>query len=284
MVLATTPVRAAEPPAVDGWIVTRASEMSCVASAPSEGGAGVSLASEGPLFTLVVSAPEFPKAKAGYAAQIAFDGRAPVSVPALGDGGVMVVSLSRSDSAKALARASRVTVTIKGHAHTFALRNAGAALDAVARCAGVPTLAEQDETPPQPIAGGGRWMLSTSMPGVAGRACSARVAGDQIDTILLRNNDGQMVLIGGHSDWATWGGDVPLQLSIDGGAATRLTASTANNLIAVLVKDPGLEQRLRSAHSLEWTIPTGRVRGDVTGLGAAFDAVVACATGAPARR
>ena len=96
--------------------------------------------------------------------------------------------------------------------------------------------------------------------------------------------DGHMVLIGGHSDWATWGGDVRLQLSIDGTPPVRIAASTANNLIAVLVKDPGLEQRLRSAHSLEWTIPTGRVRGDVTGLGAAFDAVVACATGAPARR
>jgi hypothetical protein len=93
---------------------------------------------------------------------------------------------------------------------------------------------------------------------------------------LLLNNDGDLILIGGHSDWATWGGNVPLQLAINGGAPTPLTAGTAANLIMVLVKDPALLARLRAAKTLDWTIPTGHVHGEVAGLGVALDAAKAC--------
>lgn len=284
VLLAGVAARAADPlPSVDGWTLTRVSPMACAASGPSVDGVGLSLGSEGPLFLLVVSAPDFPTDKASYQAELSFDGKPPLSAVALGSDGVMGFSVGRSGQAQTLAAASRVRVTIEGRSHEFALRNVRAALDAVARCAGAPTLSEQVETPPQPIAGAGGWTLLTQLPGLATRSCEARIPGDQIDTILLRNKDGRMVLMGGHWDWATWGGEVPLQLSIDGAAPVSLTAQTVNNLIAVLVNDPALEQRLRTARSLEWTIPTGRVRGDVTGLGVAFDAVAACQASLPAK-
>jgi hypothetical protein len=273
-------VRAAEPAPVDGWVVGRADEMSCMASAPNEAdGASVSLVAQGPMFLMLVSAPDFPKEKRTYAAFLSFDGGAPMAATALGEDGVMGFVLNRTGPAKIVAGASRIAVNVEGHTHTLSLRNAGAALDAAARCAGAPTLSEQVETPPQPIPGAGGWTLIRNVAGLSQRACSARIRGPQIDTILLRNNDGQMVLMGGHPEWATWGAEVPLQLSIDGGPATALKAQSVDNLIAVLVEDPALAKRLRGAHAIEWTIPTGRVRGEVSGLGVAFDAVVACATG-----
>jgi hypothetical protein len=264
-----------------GWTVSRVDQANCVATGPSGGGASLSLAAEGPLFMLLVAAPDFPKPKATYAAELAFDGKAPVSSVALGDGGVMGIRLGRGDAAKTLTAAGRVSISVDGHAHLFSLQGAREALDAVARCAGEPTLSEQVEKPAQPIAGAGRWTLMASMPGVSGPACSARVPGDQIDTIMLLNRDGQLVLVGGHPDWATWGETVPLALSVDGAAPVHLTADAVNNLIVILVKDPDLLQRLRTARSLTWTIPTGEVRGDVTGLGAALDAIAACAKRAP---
>ncbi|MGH7010213.1 MAG: hypothetical protein ACREEX_05190, partial [Caulobacteraceae bacterium] len=236
----------------------------------------LSLAAEGPMFVLLVGAPDFPQDRASHGAILSFDGKSPVTSPALGDGGMMGIRLGRGDAAKTTAEASSVSVTVDGHTHIFNLRNVAAALDAVARCAGQPTLSEQVDQPPPPIAGAGRWRLLVTLPGTPGRACAARVAGDQIDTLMLLNNAGDLVLIGGHSNWATWGGDVRLQLAIDGSPPINLTAATADNLILTLVKDPALLARLRRARTLDWTIPTGHVRGDVAGLGVALDAIKAC--------
>ncbi len=194
----------------------------------------------------------------------------------LGYRGLMGINLGRGESARMVATSSRISVTIDGHTHAFSIRNAAAALDAVARCAGQPTLSEDSERPTIPIAGAGQWHLMESLAGVKGRPCAARTAGDQIDTILLLNDSGDLVLIGGHGDWATWGGAVPLQLSIDGAPPATMTASTVDNLILVLIKDPSLVSRLREASFLDWTIPTGHVRGEVARLGVALDAMKAC--------
>ena len=269
--------RAAGEPQVDGWTIVRSDQSRvCVAGGPSDGQASLSIAVEGPLFTLMVEAPDFPMAKDSYTVELAFDDKPPVQAPALGDGGVIGVNFGRGEPARILAAAAKVSFTVDGHTHHFSLRNAAAALDAVARCAGEPTLSEQVDAPPAPIPGAPGWTLALTLPGVAGPACMARIAGDQIDTMMVLNRDGDLLLIGGHSDWATWGGDVQLQLAVDDAPPVKLTATTLNNLILTLVKDPQLLQRLRQARTLEWTIPTGDVRGQVAGLGVALDAVTRC--------
>jgi hypothetical protein len=58
-----------------------------------------------------------------------------------------------------------------------------------------------------------------------------------------------------------------------------MNANTLNNLILTVIKEPVLVARLRAAKTLDWTIPTGHVRSDVTGLGAALDAVRKCKAG-----
>ncbi|MGH7023509.1 MAG: hypothetical protein ACREEB_07960 [Caulobacteraceae bacterium] len=268
--------RAASESAVEGWTVSRLNPTACVASGPTDGDAKLSLAAEGPMFAMIVEASDFPKERSSYSAILTFDNKPPVSAAALGDKGILHINVGRGDSAKTVAAASRVTVAVNGRAHNFALPNVAAALDALAHCAAQPTLAEQVDQPPVPIRGAGTWKLMTTLPATPGRVCSARVAGEKIDTMMLLNNDGNLVLIGGHSDWATWGGDVPLKLAIDDGPPIDLTASTVMNLIVVLIRDPALRQRLRSAKTLDWNIPTGHVRGDVSGLGVALDAVKAC--------
>lgn len=277
-------VLAAGEPQVPGWTVAQDSPPTgqlkiCHASGPTDGRASLSLVAFGPGFLMLVSAPDFPTEKSSYRVSLAFDGKAPVQAVALGENGVIEVRLGTGDPARTVAGASSVSITVEGRTHVFSLRNAALAMDAAARCAGERGLSQQSDAPPKAIAGAGNWTMMRTLPGVAGRACSARITGDQIDTILLLNNDGQLLLIGGHSDWATFGGDVPLQLSIDGTEPVALTANTIENLIMVLIKDPALVQRLRSARTLDWTIPTGHVRGEVAGLGVALDAVKACKAG-----
>jgi hypothetical protein len=270
-------------PHVDGWTITPAAQLggangvkACVASGPSDGQAALSLAAEGPQFLLILSAPDFPSEKAAYTVALSFDGKPPIQTVALGDGGDLGIGIGRGDAARTVVASSRVSVMVNGRTHKFSLAHAAAALDAVARCAGEPTLSEQPQQTGQPIGGAPGWTLALTLPGTPGRACMARIPGDQIDTMLLLNNDNDLLLIGGHNDWATWGGDVPLTLAIDGGAPVTLTAGTVNNLILVLVKDLGLVDRLRAAKVLDWTIPSGHVRGNVAGLGAALDAVKKC--------
>jgi hypothetical protein len=247
----------------------------CVASGPVDGPAALSLSAEGPAFLLIVGAPDFPADKGSYAVDLAFDGKPPVHTVGLGENGVMGIGLG-TGPARIVAGASRVSMTVDGHTHQFSLRNAAKALDAVARCAGETALSERVEQPATPIPAAERWTLIVNPEGSPRLPCTARNPGDQVDTILMLNNRGQLVLVGGHSDWATWGGQVDLQLAIDGGPPVQLSADTVQNLILTSIEDPALLQRLRSAKTLDWTIPTGHVRGDVTGLGVALDAVAKC--------
>ena len=271
------PAVPAEYPQVAGWTIARGDQpMICMASGPTDGGARLSLAAEGPQFLLMVEGPDLPTGKGSYQVELSFDGKTAVFAPALGENGLISIGAGRGDLAKAVVSSTSLRVTVNGRVHRFVLGLAGAALDAVARCAGQQTLSEQIDQPASPIQGAGGWRLAVTLPGVAGRVCEVRNAGDEVDTILILNDRGELLLIGGHRDWATWGGDAPLKLSIDGGPPLAMKASTVTNLIMTLVTDPDLVRRLRAARTLDWTLPTGHVRGDVTGLGAAMDAMAAC--------
>jgi hypothetical protein len=126
--------------------------------------------------------------------------------------------------------------------------------------------------------------VTDRLPGVEATACSARIAGEQADTILLVNNDGVPVLVAGHPDWHDLQGEANVSLSIDRGAAAPRKAYMVVNLVMMLVDDSALLGRLREAKTLDWTLPFGRFHADVAGLGAALDRLAACAkAAAPAR-
>jgi hypothetical protein len=137
-----------------------------------------------------------------------------------------------------------------------------------------------------PIAGAGDWLLVDTLPGAAPHACTARVAGPEADVMLLLNTEQVPVLIAGRPDWHDLGGSAEIVLSIDGEPPRRLGSYTVANLVLVLLSDAPLLRRLRSARTLDWTLPFGRFRANVSGLGTALDAIAACvaARGTPSAR
>jgi hypothetical protein len=134
--------------------------------------------------------------------------------------------------------------------------------------------ARADVAPPgQPIAHAGLWRLM----GPADPApCSARLEGSEIDTVLLINKNGDLVLMGGRGDWQLDASDATVTLQIDKLPPADVKAEFVTNLVLAPITDSGLLGRLRRAHQLGWTLPVGHFAADVTGLGAALDAAKAC--------
>jgi hypothetical protein len=135
-------------------------------------------------------------------------------------------------------------------------------------------------TPPgveaAPIPGAGSWMLQTRLPTLPGRVCTVRVQGEEASTTIILNNDGKPLIILARPDWNRTGKETALTVSIDGGAPIPREADMVANLVLVPMFDEGAMQQLRSARTLEWSLSLGRVRTNVTGLGGAYDALLAC--------
>jgi hypothetical protein len=143
------------------------------------------------------------------------------------------------------------------------------------RCRGDATLAERRAMTAKPIAGAGGWTLFDRTPD--GPPCVARLAGGQIDTELMPDErPGVFVLGARRPGWASWGHAIRIGLSIDGAKPSRMTAWSLLNGVLLRMAGPARPERLRGASTLDWTLPTGRFHADVTGIGAAFDAVKAC--------
>ncbi len=268
---------AAQPAQVDGWrIETLAgTPNACGASGPVDGAAQLGLAAFGPGFLLTVKAPGLAADGQGVEVELSFDGKAPVGAAGAGaDGGVQVL-FGRGPQAETIAAASQIGVAVAGQTYRFRTPNLRALLEALAKCAGEPPLSQLDAAP-TPIVGAEGWSLMTRMVGVPESACTARKPGPQVDTIVTLNKDGDLLLIGGHGDWAVGAGPAQLKLGVDSDPPVALDAFTAQNLILLLIKDKALVQRLRQARTLDWIAPAGTVRGDVTGLGVALDRVARC--------
>ena len=145
-------------------------------------------------------------------------------------------------------------------------------------CALAPMLcgaaASPEVAPPgKPIAHAGQWrLMGASDPA----PCSARLQGAEIDTVLLINKDGALVLMGGRGDWQLDASEQSITLQIDKLPPADVKAEFATNLVLAPITDGALLGRLRRAHQLNWTLPMGHFSADVTGLGAALDAAKAC--------
>ena len=85
----------------------------------------------------------------------------------------------------------------------------------------------------------------------------------------------------GRSDWDNAGAEIAVCVAIDGAAPVALRGSAVATLVLLLVDDADVLARLRSARMLEWSFPFGRFRTNVTGLGAALDAIRSCQGAAP---
>ena len=282
--LSRNPALAEEPPRtlaaqVEGWtIAPMANRTACLAKGPTDGRASLSLAAQGTSFVILVAAPDFPTASASVPATLQFDDRPPEPATAIGiDEGMEFVFDGREPTWRLLT-AKTLTVTLAGQSHSFPLSHVVPALDALARCIGQPTIAERMPDPPgQPIPGAGAWRLWVTLPNIPRRVCNAFAEGDHINLLLAMTPNGDASILARHWDWADWGrASIPVQISIDGAPPVSLRADPIRQQILIWLKDKALLQRLRAAKTLDWTLPTGPAHINVTGLGAAQDAVWAC--------
>ena len=118
-------------------------------------------------------------------------------------------------------------------------------------------------------------MLKNTTPGDPN--CRAVKLNDStLDTHLLRNRSGIMILSAGRPDWRLPSGPQALTISIDGEAPVGFTGYPVDRIVLVQVTDPALEKKLKAATMLKWHTPWGDFSADVTGLGVAFDAIPVC--------
>jgi hypothetical protein len=269
------PARSAEPTAPAGWSLHRVSPAVCYVAGPQDGAAELSLMAEMGQFMLLINAPTLPRAKAEYPVILRLDGGQAIPLTGLGSDAAIGLAIG-GPLAQAIVSAGTVEVTVGAQHFAFTPHDATAALDAAARCAGVPTLAERQSNAPTPIPGGGDWRLVTHLPGAPVNFCSARINGAEVDTMLMINNRGSMILIAGKPEWAAWGGEADITLAVDGAPPVALKANALGNLVLAEISDPALRHRIEAARTLDWRLPNGRFHAEVTGLGVALTALAAC--------
>ena len=131
----------------------------------------------------------------------------------------------------------------------------------------------------QPVPG--VWRVDP-VPGTRGE-CRARRDGQPIDLMMLLNNKGEMILSPARPDWDNWGKDeLSIGLGIDDAPAVHIKAyALGPSFMTLMSKD--LTERLRHARTLTWDLPTGRFVVEVTGIGGAYDRLLACRTAGHAK-
>lgn len=110
-----------------------------------------------------------------------------------------------------------------------------------------------------------------------GGSCAARHAGNKVDTLMMLNRDGQLLLFAGHPDWKLgYSGPKKASLRIDGGKAEHLKGNPLGSLFMVLIKSDTTVARLKHAKSLTWHLPSGTYHADVAEFGQALSWVRKC--------
>ena len=94
--------------------------------------------------------------------------------------------------------------------------------------------------------------------------------------MLMRNRDGEIILVAGRGDWANPTGQTKITLQLDDAPPQELDASVFDNLVLSAIKDAALSDRLMHAGRLRWHLPWGDFRADIAGLSVAAEALRAC--------
>jgi hypothetical protein len=258
----------------DGWSIEQDSHPNtCVASGPVSGEVELAIAVLGPQFQLLISSAAFKFPDGTYLVSISINGSAPVTFNAVGESNVYGVALVRP-LGMALRSASELTVTVGGKSYPFTLQHADAAMDAASKCAGERTYLEVFAHPPTDIAQADGWKLVDPASGT--NQCSIRLNGAEIDTMLMRNNDGKLIVMAGRGEWAFPPGNTSITLQIDDGQPKAVDAFVLQNVVLVLLKDDSGQAQLSHATDLRWHFSWGDFHATFSGLDVALEALDAC--------
>jgi hypothetical protein len=118
-----------------------------------------------------------------------------------------------------------------------------------------------------------QWIHIEQVPG--GTACAARLNGNEVDTMLMLNEAGQLILVAGRVDWHNSGPE-EVGLRIDQFELAHLQASAFENLVLLPISDAAVLGRLKVAKDLYWSLSLGRYHATVDGLGRALAWVRQC--------
>jgi hypothetical protein len=107
-------------------------------------------------------------------------------------------------------------------------------------------------------------------------SCKARRAGAELNLTLLINKVGKPVLVISRPEWSNGGDKAATTVSIDGGAPQALEMMPLGPLYLGLIDDPALAEAFKTGKSVVWTVPQGRFRAEIAGLGQAAEDIRAC--------
>ena len=119
----------------------------------------------------------------------------------------------------------------------------------------------------------GGWHVAST---ITKGSCLAKIAGPQVDTLLMASKDGRLILV------AAWPGrELPTgaqqgSLAIDDAPPEPVEVQALAMMALYPVKDDTMEARLAKASVLQWHFAWGDFRADVTGLGLAAEALRTC--------
>lgn len=133
------------------------------------------------------------------------------------------------------------------------------------------------------------FFLAFSLPALAGTwmhlqnegdSCAARRAGTKVDTLMMLNRDGQLILIAGHPNWnLKYSGPREVSLLIGNQKVKHLKGYPFRSLFMVLIKNNATVTRLEHAKRLTWNLPFGTYHANIAGLGKALSWIRECEKG-----
>jgi hypothetical protein len=126
----------------------------------------------------------------------------------------------------------------------------------------------QDNAPEAPDG----WEIAAAPSG----GCVARRSGAEIDTMLIVNHDGIVILIGGRPSWNIPTGPRQVTLDFDGHHWNEIAATSFTSLLLVQIKDQAMLAQLQSAKTITWTLPNGTFHADVTGINLVVTRIMNC--------
>lgn len=169
-----------------------------------------------------------------------------------------------------LKRSDRVQITVGGSRTGFALPNFESLIPELAACANVSSNVKAVE---RKVRGAETWEFVEGMPE---GACAVRARGSEIDTLLMLNDAGELILAGGRQDWSIPPAVGTVDIGVDSQPERQFKASTLNNLLLIKIADPEAIQRLRVGNRMVWNLPVGKLHANIKGLGIAMDAIRQC--------
>jgi hypothetical protein len=147
-------------------------------------------------------------------------------------------------------------------------------LAALAMSLALPALAQAATPAPTPVkAPAPAWDVGP-LPEAPG-SCRARLAGPQVDLIMMINNDGKVVLMAGSPAWKHDKADFDSLLAVNGGAPVHLSGTSLGPLFLTLLTDD-LDTKVHAAKTLDWTLPDGQFHIVTPGMGPAIDTLRTC--------